>query len=345
LCAAIIVICLSAFAVFKILSPEIKEEQVTLYSYSMTVGGDYKVYLKANEIYNEMYMGEKMIYPKSIFDKLSVNFSAKFSGSSGTVSDIKADYSIEVLVRGFQMKGEEKRILYEKTFPLFEQAGMKYRNIATISREISLDFTQYESYINNVKSIISADPNSEALLMFSGNFKAETEFGEKEEQFTYAIALPLFESLFTIDKPAAVEKTGSITEMEVIKTYAEKILLIIPGSVIFIMLLLIVYMMIYTIPPTDEEKLVLRFKSIMRKHGSRVVRLSRFLGSSWETILVIKDIEGMIKISDECNIPIFYIPDEKGMPEEYSMFIPGKDICYTYYITESKIPIFRRSTT
>ena len=343
--ASITIICLSVFSIFKILFPKTKEEQVTLYSYSVTAGCNYKVHLKENEIYNEKFMEENMIYPKSIFDRLSVNFLAIFSGSSGTASDIRTDYSIEVLVRGFQMKGDEKRIVYEKTFPLLSQSDMKYRNIATISKEISLDFTQYENYINNVKSILNADPSIEALLIFSGNFKAETKFGEKEEQFTYAIALPLFENLFTINKPAAVEKTGSITETEVTQTYAKKILLIIPGFLIFIMLLIIVYMLKYTIPPTEEEKLVLRFKSIMRKHGSRIVRTGRYIGSSWETMLIVKDIEGMIKISDECNIPIFYIPDYKGMPDEYSMFIPGKDICYTYYINESKIPVFPRTTT
>jgi len=40
----------------------------------------------------------------------------------------------------------------------------------------------------------------------------------------------------------------------------------------------------------------------------------------------------MIKISDQYNLSIFYIPRENGMPEENRMFIPGKDICYVYYL-------------
>lgn len=290
--------------------------------------------LKPNELYPEMFMEENMIYPKSIFDRLSVNFHAEFSGTSDTGSDITADYAVQVKVRGFQIKGEEKKTVYEKTFPLSVQSGLKFSKAAYISEEISVDFSQYENYINNVEAIINADPSSEAQLIFTGNFKAETEFGNKEELFTYSIPLPLFENLFTIDKPAAVETTGSITKTEVTEISSEKSLLIIPGAVIFIMLLFIIYIALWGVLPTEEESRALRFKSIMRKHGSRIVRVTRSIGQTCETELIIKDIEGMVKISDEYNIPIFYIPDENGMPEENSMFIPGRGICYIYHINQ-----------
>ena len=38
----------------------------------------------------------------------------------------------------------------------------------------------------------------------------------------------------------------------------------------------------------------------------------------------------MIKISDEYNIPIFFIVDNNDMPEGNKMFIPTKEICYIY---------------
>lgn len=336
---------MSAFSIFKILTPKTEEEVTTLFRYKMTAGADYKVLLKENEIYKEMYMVENMIYPKSIFDKLSVNFFAEFIGSGHTESNIRLDYAIDVIVRGFQMKGDNKRIVYEKTFPIVKHYNWLYENKALMNEEILLDFIEYEDYINNVKSILNADPSSEALLVFKGKFTAKTEFGNKEEEFAYSIRLPLFESLFTIDKPASVEKTDSITQVEFVDISLNKYLLFIPGTIIFIMVLLITYITLFTIPPTEEEKLILKFKSIMRKHGSRIVRVSRFVGTPWETVLVINDIEGMIKISDEYNIPIFYVPDESGMPEENSMFIPTNDISYIYYLTETKIPLFPNTTT
>ncbi|NLK65792.1 MAG: DUF5305 domain-containing protein [Tissierellia bacterium] len=338
-------ICLSAFSIYKIITPKTEEEVTTLYSYTMTAGGDYKVHLKENEIYSNMVMEENMIYPKSIFDKLSVNFHAEFAGSQDTESNIRLDYAIEVIVRGFQVKGDEKRIVYEKIFPLVKHYNWKYLNSALMNEEVSIDFTEYEDYINNVESILNADPSSEALLVFKGKFTSKTEFGKKEEEFSYSIPLPLFESLFTIDKPAFVEKTDSITQVEFVDISLSKYLLFIPGTIIFIMLLLITYITLFTIPPTEEEKLVLKFKSIMRKHGSRIVRVSRYIGASWERVMVINDIEGMIKISDECNIPIFYISDERGMPLENSMFIPTKDINYKYYLSETRIPLFPKTTT
>jgi len=332
LAIAIIIICLSIFFIYKILYPGTEEEQVTLYSYSMTAGCDYKVHLKENDIYNAMVLEENMIYPKSIFDRLSVNYHAGFSGSSGTLSEITADYAIEVKVRGFQIKESKKRIVYERTFPVSEQSNLKFIKEANISEEVSIDLSQYESYVNNAESVIKANPSSEAELIFSGSFKAETEFGNKEEKFVYSIILPIRDSLFAIDKPADIEKTGSITKTEIIEKSVKRTLLIIPGIIIFVMLLFIVYIMVYAKLPTEDEYRVLHFKSIMRKHGSRIVRVSRSINFSREAVLVIKDIEGMIKISDQYNLSIFYIPRENGMPEENKMFIPGKDICYIYYL-------------
>lgn len=57
----------------------------------MSVGSDYRVNLKKNELYN-------------------VNFYAKFLGLSPEESTIKADYAIEVKVRGFQIEENEKII-------------------------------------------------------------------------------------------------------------------------------------------------------------------------------------------------------------------------------------------
>ena len=339
LTVAIIIIFLSIFLIYKIITPRTEENEITLYSYTMNVGSNYKVHLKENGgIYDELVMEENMIYPKSIFDKLSLDLYAEFLGSSDTKSQITANYSIDVVVRGFQMIGEEKKIVYEKNFPLEKKSNLFFSDNASIKENLLFDFSPYESYITSVETVIKAEPSKEAQLIFSGNFKTETDFGPKEEQFTYSIYLPMVEDLFPINKPAPVNKTGSITKIETTEVISEKTLLIIPSALIFFMLTLIVYIIKFTLPPTYEQILQMRFKSIMRKHGSRIVRVSYSINPFYETALEIKDIEGMIKISDEYNIPIFFIPDDNGVPKDNKMFIPGKDICYVYYLDIDKSP-------
>lgn len=333
LATAIIIILLSFFFVYKILTPITEENQVTLYDYTMNVGSNYKVHLKENGgIYDTLVMEENMIYPKSIFDKLSLDLYAEFLGSSNTKSQIIANYSIGVVVRGFQKIGEEKKIVYEKTFPIEKKSNIFFSDNASIKKNILFDFSQYESYVTNVETLIKAEPSKEAILIFSGNFMADTDFGQKEEEYVYSMNLPVNTDLFTINKLAPIEKTGSITKTEVSEVVSDKTLLIIPILLILFMLILIIYILKFTLPPTKEEILRMRFKSIMRKHGSRIVRVNRSINSLYETVMEIKDMEGMIKISDEYNIPIFFMPADNGMPEDNKMFIPGKDICYVYYI-------------
>lgn len=329
-----ILIFLSVIYIYQLLSPELKEEESSLYSYHLNAGSSYQVLLKENNIFEERILDEGKIYPVKLFDKLQVYFYAEFlscfDDSSVVESNITADYVIEVKVTGYQTVKDEKISIYEKKFPISEESHLTFENDAFISKEVSLDFVGYENYLNNIKLALAADPYNDAELIFRGNFYAETKEGNKEEKFTYSIPLPLYENLFTIDKPSSIEKTGSITKTTTVEEPVSIPLLIIPIALIIISFLLTIYILMFTVPPNKEEELVSHFKHIMRKHGSRIVAINSFVNVSLDTVFEIEDIEGMIKISDEYNIPIFYISDEDDMPEGNKMFIPTKDICYIY---------------
>lgn len=325
------IIILSGLSIYQILSPKTQEEQIALYSYSMTVDSGYKVYLKENEFISDIVMEENMLYPQGIFDKLEINFYSKFL-IIDTEADIDTNYSIDVAVRGYQTIENEKKIAYEKIFPITTKTNISSSNEAVISEKIFLDFTEYEAYVSNVETLINANPNREAEIIFSGKFKAQTEFEDKEESFTYSIPLPLLEKLFVINKPAPIEKFETIEKTEVHEVQTDRTMLTIPIVIIVIMLILCIYILFFTVEPTKEEMRILKFKEIKRRHGSRIVKASQTTGFSYETTIVIKDIESMIKICDEQNLPILYIPNEEGMPQENTMYILGDNIQYIYYI-------------
>lgn len=328
--AAIVVICLCGFTINKTLTPLFEEEETIEYSYNMSVYSEYKVNLNENGLYSQGIMEENMIYPKSIFGWLEINFFAEFLGTSN--SDIRADYDVEVRVRGYQIKSEEKRIIYEKSFPLISQTNLNFSNEAHISQPIYLDFNEYENYIHNAEAILMASPSSEAEIIFKGNITADTEFGEIEEKFNYSIPLPLLQNLFTIDKPQPIEKKGSITDTQIKEVPPEKNKLILPVAVIVIMLSVIVYTIKFTVPPDEGKIRELKFKSIVKKYGSRIVRVSERVSINSEVRMIINDMESMIKISDQLNIPVFYILDSEGMPLDNSFFIPEEEMMYIYYM-------------
>lgn len=332
---AIIIILLCGFAIYKILTPQAKEEEFTEYSYAMHADSDYKVHLNENELYSVDLMEENMVYPKSIFGWLEVNLYAEFSGTKK--SDIIADYDVQVVVRGYQTKLEEKKVIYEKSFPLLAQSGLRFLDEAQIRQSVHLNFNEYEDYIHGAEAVLMASPSSEAELIFSGNFKAGTQFGEVTEGFNYSIPLPLSQGLFTIDKPQPVNKEGSITDTHITENAVEKSMIILPAAVIFIMLMLIGYTLLLTVPPDEDKIKELNFKSIMRKYGSRMVRVGETVDMSDKTRMVISDMGSMIKISDQLNIPIFYTLGTDGTPFDGSFFIPREEVCYIL-CKQAKLP-------
>ena len=332
LVASIIIICISIFAIYSMLSPKTEKEQITLYKYLIDGGSSYQVHIQENQLYEGTTMEEGVVYPRNIFEKLQVNFYAEFLGLSDTNADISAAYSIDVKVRGVQNLKEETTILYEKVFPISEKTGLSFKNEGSIGEEVDITFDQYEAFIEGVATEVLSDHSSEAELVFSGIFTVETQYGSKEEEFIYSIPLPLYSNVFIIDKPADIETSGTITQTQELGKSVEIPLIIICLVVILAMILFIIYILKFTLPPTEAESLIIEFKTIIRKYGSRIVRGNKGSNLTYEIAFEINNIDGMVKISDEYNIPIFYIADEKGFPEENKLFIPAKDICYTYYL-------------
>lgn len=322
----------AGFGIYRILSPTAIESDEALYNYYMAVSSDYKVYLKPNKLYPQTYLEENFVYPKSLFDKLAINFRADFIGSAEEASEITADYSIAVKVRGFQTKNDEKKIVYEHSFPLRSESGLSFDQKAEITESVSLLLSEYENFANEANEILMASPSNEAEVAFSGHFKVENRYGEKEEAFDYRFPLPLGQNLFTIDKPSQIDQNGAITQKDVQTLHTGRYWLVLPVGAIILFLALAVHVVFATRLPEGEELDRLEFKKILRKYGSRIVRVDKSAHIKETAHLQIHDMESLVKISDQCNTPIFYFIGEGNLPQKNCLFIPQEEMAYIYYI-------------
>ncbi len=317
---AVILLTAAGYGLFRNLTPKVVSEKDILYSYTMAVDSGYKVSLVENELYPEKVLGEDRVYARSLIDHLSIKFTAEYIGSK--TAAISGNYSAAVVVEGYQLVGDSRKVIYEKNFPLTENKVIKGADSVKIAEEVTVDINEYKAFADKADQILNAKPGREARVLFSGVILAKTEQGEINEPFMYSILLPLTNDLFSITKQAPITKADVIAETREIVMEPAAASFILPVTSLLIALAAIAALVFLTRPPTTEESYCSAFKGIMRKHGSRMVRLESLAAGPGDVQVTVADLDSLIKIADELQRPVCYALDEEGLPAAGLLYVP-----------------------
>lgn len=303
------------------LTPESISERNILYNYDMSVSSSYEVRLVENELYPEGVLGEDRVYARSLIDRLVIDFTAEYSGNKE--APVRGNYSVVVIVEGYQTSGDSRKIIYEKSFPFAENITLNGEGGGVkITERVALDINEYKIFADRADQILNAKPGREARVVFSGAFVAETDHGEIKEPFTYSILLPLSSDLFTITKQNPIKKTDLIAENREIAMQRAPVSFVLPGLVMLAALAAIAFLGFFVRQPTAEELYRSNFKKILRKHGSRMVRLEGPSGAPADLQLAVADLDSLIKMADELQRPVCYALNEEGLPAAGLLYVP-----------------------
>lgn len=331
LALAILFFVLGGLTGAKALTGESKIEEKVQYPYLMSVDGSYNVQLIPNELYLEPTLGEGRLYASALIDTINFDFTALYESEQKAA--IKGIYSVEVLIQGYQ-GGDTKQIVYERIFPLLRDREVTGKDKAKISVQLPINMKEYQEFILRAEGILDAKPARTMEVVFRGTFFAETDYGSVEEPFSYTINVPYGEGLFTLAKSAPVIKQGSIGEsferIEHPYVYLAfpAILLLLAAAVTM------AYLVKFTRKPTAEEQLRFDWQSILRKHGSRMIRLQTVPSFLQEKAKgEVSDLISLIKLADELRVPICYSLDEEGLPEARELYLEGGDLIYFWRVT------------
>lgn len=320
----------SCYGIVKSLSEKIEKKENVLYKYILKAESNYNVTLIENELYPEGVLEEERFYARSLADRLNVVFSAEFMGDKK--AQINGHYSVSVIVEGYQSSDNSRKIIYEKEFPLIEEKKVEGSSSVTFSDEASLDLNEYKAFADKADQILNAKPNREARIVFSGVIYAETEFGDVEEPFTYSLYFPLSNELFTVTKDAPISKNDVISEMAEMKVDSAPQFVAFYIFACFAMMISAAVLIFFCRPPTESESYVLAFKTILRKYGSRMIKLKEIPQIPEDSFILIADIDSLIKVSDERQQPVCYVPDEKDMPLNGLLYVPDDGKYYKLYL-------------
>lgn len=316
------------------LRPQSKQDIQQLYTYTLTADGGYEVRLKENPLYQEGSLPEDGIYAQGLIDHLQLTVSLNYTGGGQAV--LGGDYTIEAVVQGYQ-SGEARKVVYERRFPLLE-GEISGADVLTMEESVAVKLEPYLAFKAMADKTLGAKQSSELQLVFSGTFLADSAYGLVEEPFTHTTVIPLGQELFSIKKGEAFQKSESLTETRDYLAPGDIPMALACGVVLLLSAFFGVFLLTKTRKPNREEASRIAFRTMLRKHGSRMVSLAALPPNLEEGAILLAGLDGLIKLTDELQRPICYGETKDGLPEKGILYLAGEGETYIWYMNAETTP-------
>lgn len=284
--------------------PGVKEEKISLYSYSNKANINYEVFLKSNILYDGESIDEGNIYITEFVDYINTNFNYRFSGDSP--ADIKGDYEIIAEIEGFTGEKETYKTIWKKGFVLLPKTSFDTKDKAfSIKENVQVKLEPYNNFAKQVIKDAKISSKVKLTVYTNVNLKAKTDKGLIEEKMSPTMTFLLNTGFFEITGNLTEEKPGSIDEKKQVQLPVNQANIRIYSSIIGVLLITLIFLVLFTkiaIKDPFEKKL----KRIFKNHGDRMVALNSEVAVTCENHSVVKSIDDLVRIADEIGKPIMY---------------------------------------
>lgn len=312
--------------VFYFSRPYEKTKEYVDLSYDIVSDSSYVVKLKENTLYDTEELPEGRLYPTKLTDNIIIDFKTDFK-SNRTV-EISGTYDLTAVIEGYQMKGEVKKIIYDKTLAIKNiQISNQNRKELEINEKILVNPEEYRAYAEAAELIIGSGISREMTLLFEAVLNVNGE----EEKIRYSF--PVFignDNVYDVVKSEPVNIHKEIKDITTVLSIPSTLSYLpfgIIGGLGFIILIAVSF--VYR-SKNDDELWEDELRGLVRKYGSRMIEIENYPNEEDWAILVVQDILSMIELSEELRRPVLYNLASNGLPRNGVFYILGTDYMYIY---------------
>lgn len=313
---------------------ELKEEQISVFSYHNKSDVSYKVFLKPNLLFDEESLGEDQIYFTEFIDYISTDFNYEYNGERA--ADIAGDYEVIAVVEGYTGDGEKSTTVWKKKFDILEKKNFNIEgNEILLAENVTLRIGQYNDFAQEVIESSKVNVSTKLSLLMNINLMVTTDKGIIEEKLSPAIVIPLEQAQFKIQKDQVQEKYGNIEDTIYVQETMNKSKIILYCLILGILIIGLIFIMFYTrnAPPKSEMEKVL--SKIFKNHGNRLVTIIDEMENIPGISYKVKSFDDLIRISDEIERPIMYQYSETDN-KITRFFIANESSNYIFELIEFK---------
>ncbi len=306
----------------------VSEENI-IFEYSCQPSVNYTVNIRPNELYPGTVLEEGGYYSKLLLEHIQAEFAVDYQGSNATPINIQ--YQVLATVNGYQGQTENKDIYWTKSFPLTEEKTVEIEGDSwSTTEQINFTLGDYDALAVRGKEISGMKVSNEVIVELLGTITAQTSTEEVAIPFSSNLQIPLLEDVFQVTKTAGEALQGSVTESEEVLVPFDRTKV---SLLVVLMLLCVAAIPVLLLVIKEPDELtILRKKNngLIKNYGSRMVAMRAIPAQEYSRYYQVDSIKDMIKIADEMQKPIIYIPDDSTMVRNNELFIIHEDSLYRW---------------
>lgn len=302
----VLILCIgiTSFLTYKVLySNETVESKNPLYTYNSKGQVNYSVFLKPNKINEGKIQGEDEVYIMEYVDYMDIAFNYEFQGEQP--ADISGDYTISAIIEGYVGNDENRKIIWDKEFPL---TGRKMFNSndghINLKENIKLALQSYNDFGTEIAKETKIDSQNIMTVVMNINLKGLTDKGEIVEVIKPSIMFPINSPMFEVSGNKEFDNPGAIVETIMIPKPLEINILIFHAVILGILVIGLILLLLLTKGQAFTDPMERQLRLIFRKHGDRMVALDSAIIAA--NPRVVRSIDDLIRIADELGKPILY---------------------------------------
>lgn len=318
-------------------------EKDILYAYTFNADSAYRVRLHPNDIYEEEWLPEERMYSAALTDYIEVCLRSELRGQGSIDAELGGNYTLTAVLEGFYTKEDVRKQIYEKRFPLREGKMQREADGSAAAEEtVNIFPAEYAAQLERIENTLGGSTERSCYLLFSGDCYIDTETERRQEQFSYALPLPLLleSGFYTMEKPETAPESGEISKSGSRMLGPSPARLLGGGLLFALGLGGLLFTRFFTRLPSEEDAWRLSMKRLLRRYGSRLVFLIEPEEESGKPCCRIQNMDSLLLIAEELRQPVLCSLDERGCPRNGRFSVYGQETCYVLlYAPPMSIPL------
>lgn len=296
-----------------IFDKKIEEKEQVVYKYSDKYKQQYTVDLKENRYMENESLSKNQLYVTDLIEKLRLNFNYTYEGSNP--EKINCTYSVTGKLKStYSSNGIEQEIWNKEYVILEAKEKNTTENILEINENLDIDLKQYNDLVNDFIEKMEMAVTTKLYIEFKTNVTAYANGEMLLDQYTNQLEVSLGDKVTKISGDTEDSKEEVVNR----KIQVEKEVNPTIKVVLVITLILSIYVIIKVQKGTKTTNKItnifkLELNQILSACGDRIVKIDSQINTVGVTIIELKDINELVKLSEELYKPILYyqVPNKK----------------------------------
>lgn len=280
--------------------------QNEIYTYKTNLNTKYSVNLKENKFIDEKELPMGQVYVSDLIQNINMDINYNYQASEKT--DIEYTYNIKGILRAnFSKDGNSKKV-WEKEYILLDNKSNNINdNKFQINENVQIDVNQYNKEINEFEQQMGMALDAKMYIVLQVNANTKISKTDVNNEYKSNIIIDLGEK--------TTEVSGNLNDEKIDKKYEEVqkqekidiVKIIIYGIMLIISINLLKYVLTQTrsgIRLNNEYRRELN--KILRFCQDKIVEVNNKIEVVSDNLIEVKDIEELIKLSEELFKPILY---------------------------------------